>query len=129
MQPRLPAWQARCFKFQLAPATPRPILPPMKFIPDWKWKAALAALVLVTAAVVFWPLPDPPPPPESSLPAEEPVSTDDMLQYTVQEGDTPEAIARLFVIRLDDLMAANSMPLSGDFEPGQRIFIPPERGD
>ncbi|HOO21379.1 MAG TPA: LysM domain-containing protein, partial [Kiritimatiellia bacterium] len=84
----------------------------MKFIPDWKWKTALAALVLVTAAVVFWPLPDPPPPPESSLPAEEPVSTDDMLQYTVQEGDTPEAIARLFVIRLDDLMAANSMPLS-----------------
>jgi hypothetical protein len=49
-----------------------------------------------------------------------------MLEYTVQEDDTPESIARLFVIRLDDLMAVNR---SVDFEPGQRIFIPPERGD
>ncbi len=102
----------------------------MKTIPDWKWKAALAAFGLVTAAVVFWPLPDPPPPPppppESSLPAEEAFLTDDMLEYTVQEGDTPESIARLFVIRLDDLMAVNR---SVDFEPGQRIFIPPARGD
>jgi len=82
----------------------------MKTIPDWKWKAALAAFGLVTAAVVFWPLPDPPPPPESSLPAEEAFLTDDMLEYTVQEGDTPESIARLFVIRLDDLMDSGVSP-------------------
>ena len=77
--------------------------------------------------------PPPPPPPAPAAttpdPLDSPWNPDDLLQYTVQEGDTPEAIARLFVIRLDDLMAANSMPLSGDFEPGQRIFIPPERGD
>lgn len=106
----------------------------MKTIPDWKWKAALALLVLAAAIVVFWPLPDPPPPPPapaaaSTDPIDSPWNSDDMLQYTVQEGDTPESIARLFVIRLDDLMAANSTPLSGDFEPGQRIVIPPARED
>jgi hypothetical protein len=101
---------------------------------DWKWKTALGAFTVAAAAAVLWPLPDPPPPPPrpsapmSSMTEEEPAPEFDeesMLTYTVQDGDTPEEIARLFVIRLDHLLAVNHLPPSGDFEPGRRIWIPP----
>ena len=48
-----------------------------------------------------------------------------MLDYTVQEGDTVEGIARLFVVRQDDIRRVNSLPLGEDVTPGQRIKIPP----
>jgi hypothetical protein len=102
---------------------------------NWTWKLALALLAIVTVFVVFWPLPDPPPPPEPGpIAAEEEdpapeFAEESMLTYTVQEGDTAEGIARLFVVPLDDFLSVNRIPLGGDVEPGQRMWIPPASAD
>ncbi len=48
-----------------------------------------------------------------------------MLDYTVQEGDTIEGIARLFVVRQDDIRRVNNIPAGTDVTPNQRIRIPP----
>jgi LysM repeat protein len=48
-----------------------------------------------------------------------------MLDYTVQEGDTAEGIARLFVVRKDDILRVNQIPAGSDVKPGQKIKIPP----
>jgi len=50
---------------------------------------------------------------------------EDMLDYTVQEGDTAEGIARLFVVRKDDILSVNQIPAGSDVKPGQKIKIPP----
>ena len=50
---------------------------------------------------------------------------DDMLPYTVQEGDTAEGIARLFVVRKDDILSVNNIPAGEDVKAGQKIKIPP----
>lgn len=48
-----------------------------------------------------------------------------MLDYTVQEGDTAEGIARLFVVRKDDILRENNIPAGSDVKAGQKIKIPP----
>ncbi len=48
-----------------------------------------------------------------------------MLDYTVQEGDTAEGIARLFVVRKVDILRVNQIPAGSDVKPGQKIKIPP----
>ena len=48
-----------------------------------------------------------------------------MLDYTVQEGDTVEGIARLFVVRKDDILRVNNIPAGTDVKAGQTIKIPP----
>jgi LysM repeat protein len=48
-----------------------------------------------------------------------------LLDYTVQEGDSADSIARLFVVRKDDILSLNSIPPGGDVQPGQKIKIPP----
>jgi LysM repeat protein len=48
-----------------------------------------------------------------------------MLDYTVQDGDTAEGIARLFVVRKDDILRVNNIPAGADVRPGQKIKIPP----
>ena len=52
-------------------------------------------------------------------------SQGDMLPYTVQDGDTAEGIARLFVVRKDDILRVNDIPAGEDVKPGQKIKIPP----
>ncbi|HAL91628.1 MAG TPA: hypothetical protein DCM68_01225, partial [Verrucomicrobia bacterium] len=52
-------------------------------------------------------------------------SQDAMLDYTVQEGDTAEGIARLFVVRKDDILRVNNVAAGSDVQPGQKIKIPP----
>ena len=54
-----------------------------------------------------------------------PVSKEPMLDYTVQVGDTIESIARLFVVRQDDIRRVNNIPVGQDVKPAQRIQIPP----
>lgn len=101
----------------------------------WTWKLALALFAVVAVLVVFWPLPDLPPPPEPrpiAAEEEDPApefAEESMLTYTVQESDTADSIARLFVVRLDDILNVNRIPLGGDVEPGQRIWIPPASAD
>ena len=53
------------------------------------------------------------------------VNQDAMLDYTVQEGDTAEGIARLFVVSKDDILSVNGIPAGEDVKPGQKIKIPP----
>ena len=108
-------------------------MPRMNQPRDWKWKIAVLAFLIITAVVIFCPLPDPPPPPPPASVAEtapkaapkEFPPDEDLLRYTIQEGDTAESIARLFVVDLDDLLDLNHIRPSGDFEPGQKILIPP----
>ena len=109
----------------------------MKLLGDWKWYTALAVFVLFTALVVWLPLPHtapasatPPPSPNgtANMPSGRPEPTADdrenMLQYTVQDGDTVESIARLFVISEEDLRWANRIPEGGEFASGDKIWIP-----
>ena len=98
---------------------------------DWKWKIALVLFAVTTAAVVFWPLPTPPlalaPAPSDSGRnlSGNPFPEENMLAYTVQEGDTIESIARLFVVLPDDIRRANGIPAADDVASGRRIHIPP----
>ena len=75
--------------------------------------------------------PAPVPVPEAAVaapvsePAPEGTAQDAMLDYTVQEGDTVEGIARLFVVRKDDILRVNDIPAGEDVKPGQKIKIPP----
>jgi LysM repeat protein len=52
-------------------------------------------------------------------------SQDAMLDYTVQEGDTVDSIARLFVVLKDDIVRVNNIPAGTDVKAGQKIKIPP----
>ena len=110
---------------------------------DWKWYAALVAFMIFTAFVVR--MPRPPALPASpgaasgnSSSAQVPdagppgthtdsatVPDPDWLYYTVQEGDTIESIAQLFVIRADDFGAANGLLLGEELTPGRCVRIPP----
>jgi len=77
------------------------------------------------------PLPAPVPAPAITAPAiaaPTPVVIEDqeaMLDYTVQDGDTAEGIARLFVVRKVDILRVNQIPAGSDVKPGQKIKIPP----
>ncbi len=64
------------------------------------------------------------PAPAEAVPAAAP-SQDAMLDYTVQEGDTAEGIARLFVVSKDDILKVNNVPAGSDVKAGQKIKIPP----
>ena len=110
----------------------------MRIPDDWKWYAALAVFVLFTAIVVYLPRPhaksmDISAPPASSAspatstpvrPDPTPAEHDDMLQYTVQEGDTAAGIAGLFVVSEDELRRVNHIPDGNDFTHGDKIWIP-----
>ena len=50
---------------------------------------------------------------------------EDMLAYTVQDGDTVESIARLFVVRQEEIRRVNNLVPGQDVTPQQRIRIPP----
>ena len=64
-------------------------------------------------------------PEAAPAPAPEGTAQDAMLDYTVQEGDTVEGIARLFVVRKDDILRVNNIPAGTDVKAGQTIKIPP----
>ena len=72
----------------------------------------------------------PPVAPAAPAPAAAPAaapspSQDAMLDYTVQDGDTAEGIARLFVVRKADILRVNNIPDGSDVKAGQKIKIPP----
>ena len=110
----------------------------MSILRDWKWYGALAVFALFTAFVICLPGPQaksvtsvaPPAPVASQAelppgrPEPTPAEIDDMLQYTVQEGDTAAGIARLFVVSEDALRRANQIPDDDDLTPGRMIWIP-----
>ena len=72
------------------------------------------------------PLPAPVPEAAAEVAAPAPAESQEaMLDYTVQDGDTAEGIARLFVVRKDDILRVNNVPAGEDVKPGQKIKIPP----
>ena len=60
-----------------------------------------------------------------AVPAAPVAGQDAMLDYPVQDGDTAEGIARLFVVNKDDILSVNGIPAGSDVKPGQKIKIPP----
>jgi LysM repeat protein len=77
------------------------------------------------------PVPEAAPAPATPAPAPEGVvpapagGQEAMLDYTVQDGDTAEGIARLFVVGKDDILRVNGIAAGADVKPGQKIKIPP----
>ncbi len=62
-----------------------------------------------------------------SLPAVEasvPVSQGQPLDYTVQDGDTLDSIAKLFIVRKEDIMAMNGVTDATALKPGMKLKIP-----
>lgn len=107
------------------------MMPRMNQPREWKWKIAVVGFVIITAVVIFYPLPDsPPPPPPKTIPTVKPAARElppdeDLLYYTIQEGDIAESIARLFVVNLDDLLDLNHLAPNDHLTPGLQILIPP----
>ena len=59
-------------------------------------------------------------------PAQPALTTQDQpLDYTVQDGDTVENIAKLFIVRKEDIIKLNGMGPDDVVKPGQKIKIPP----
>ena len=48
-----------------------------------------------------------------------------MLDYNVQEGDTVEGIARLFVVSADEIRKVNGLAPGAEVVPNKTIKIPP----
>jgi LysM repeat protein len=71
------------------------------------------------------PLPAPVPEAAAGVAPAPDASQEAMLDYTVQDGDTAEGIARLFVVRKDDILRVNNISEGSDVKPGQKIKIPP----
>ena len=67
------------------------------------------------------------PAPVPAMPAVEtpaPVSQSQPLDYTVQEGDTLDSIAKLFIVRKEDIMTLNGVTDSAALKPGMKLKIP-----
>lgn len=78
----------------------------------------------VSAAEPVVPVPEAPAAVAPAAPAPD-ASQEAMLDYTVQEGDTAEGIARLFVVSKDDILKVNNIAAGEDVKAGQKIKIPP----
>ena len=91
-------------KAEAAPAAEAPVAPLPSPVPE-----------IASAAV-----PEPAPAAPSSVEGQEA-----MLDYTVQDGDTLEGIARLFVVRQEDIRRANGLAAGDEVRSGQTIKIPP----
>ncbi|NTU76866.1 MAG: LysM peptidoglycan-binding domain-containing protein [Alphaproteobacteria bacterium] len=70
------------------------------------------------------------PAPAPAMPAVElsaPVSQTQPLDYTVQDGDTLESIAKLFIVRKEDIMTLNGITDLSTLMPGMKLKIPSTR--
>ena len=71
------------------------------------------------------PVPEVVPATPADSPAEPAADMEDVLDYTVQSGDTVESIARLFVVSAADIRKLNGLGNDGEVAPGKVIKIPP----
>ena len=100
--------------------------------------AASAAAPVAAAAPAAVPMPanpapitpssvQPAPAPAPAMPAVQPptpVSQAQPLDYTVQDGDTLDSIAKLFIVRKEDIMTLNGVTDSAALKPGMKLKIP-----
>jgi LysM repeat protein len=56
-----------------------------------------------------------------------PVSQTQPLDYTVQDGDTLDSIAKLFIVRKEDIMTLNGITDLSTLMPGMKLKIPSTR--
>jgi LysM repeat protein len=72
------------------------------------------------------PAPAPAPQAMEAAPADpKPVAQDQALDYTVQDGDTLDSIAKLFIVRREDIMRLNGLADPSSVRPGMKLKIPP----
>jgi LysM repeat protein len=84
--------------------------------------AAEPAAPAAPAVAPAVPAPVPAPAPAAAPDAD---AMEDVLDYTVQSGDTVESIARLFVVSAADIRKLNGLPSDGEVTQGKVIKIPP----
>jgi LysM repeat protein len=111
-----------------APAAPAPAAeaaaPAEPAKADWVAPLAPAAEPVEEApAAAAAPVPAVPAVP--AAPEPETMDMEDVLDYTVQSGDTVESIARLFVVSSADILRINKMQAGEELKPGTVIRIPP----
>ncbi len=90
-----------------------------------KAEAAKAEVAEAAAPAAVEAAPVPAPAPEAAAPETSSADQTDMLEYTVQDGDTVDSIARLFVVRQDEIRRVNNLAPGQEVSPAQRIRIPP----
>ena len=90
-----------------------------------KAEAAKAEVAEAAAPAAVEAAPVPAPAPEAAAPETSAADQADMLEYTVQDGDTVDSIARLFVVRQDEIRRVNNLAPGQEVSPAQRIRIPP----
>ena len=92
--------------------------------PKAEKKAEEAAPVEPAVAPLPAPVPEvaPAPAPEAAVASG---FQDAMLDYNVQEGDTVEGIARLFVVSADEIRKVNGLAPGAEVVPNKTIKIPP----
>ena len=90
-----------------------------------KAEAAKAEVAEAAAPAAVEAAPVPAPAPEAAAPETSDADQADMLEYTVQDGDTVDSIARLFVVRQDEIRRVNNLAPGQEVSPAQRIRIPP----
>ena len=47
-----------------------------------------------------------------------------LLDYTVQDGETVDSVAKTFLVKKDDILKANGATDAAQIRPGMRIKIP-----
>jgi LysM repeat protein len=65
------------------------------------------------------PMPPPAPTPSAKMPAQ-----DQPMDYTVQPNDSLDEIAKMFIIKKEDIMALNNITDPSSIKPGQKLKIP-----
>lgn len=66
----------------------------------------------------------PVPAPEAA-PAAPTLAQDQPIPYTVQDGETIEDVAKIFIVRKEEIMKLNNLQPGETLKPGQTIKIPP----
>ena len=109
-----------------APAAPAEAAPaaPAHDTPG-TWVAPLAAPAEAPAAAPAAAPAPVPAAPEAPAPSEPEINMEEILDYTVQSGDTVDSVARLFVVSSADILRINKMEAGAELKPGTVIRIPP----
>ncbi|OQW94636.1 MAG: hypothetical protein BWK77_08895 [Verrucomicrobia bacterium A1] len=68
---------------------------------------------------------EPPPAPAPAPASPMSAAQDQPLDYTVQDGDTLDSIAKLFIVRREDIMKLNTISDPASVKPGMKLKIPP----
>jgi len=118
----IPGAKAEAPKVEAAPAAPAPEAAPA--IESAPVPAAEPAVVQPVAAPAALEAPAAPAP-AVMAPAPPPMSTEAALDYTVQDGDTLDSIAKIFIVSKEDIMRLNNIVDPQSVKTGQKLKIPP----